>query len=422
MDDSRNQNAADSTKRLVDLCRRQRQGFSLEKTFYVSHEIFGIDCLAVFLRSWILAGHISQFQKGKGYFSYDFGNESFLITRDSNGVVRAFFNVCRHRGAVLCPSEEMGTSTTITCPYHSWVYSADGQLISARAMGDRFEAERYSLKPCSIHVMNGFIFVSPRPWTSFERVTEDIGPLFRLHKLQDTAICAHRKWTVNANWKLLIENFDECYHCAGLHPELCEVVAHAKPEALGDPESLRRLEADKLHWEATLRRDGLPVGLVDLPFEFDHWGARYPLRSGKKTFNTDDRLLAPLLGDFRSSDGGVTSFRLYPCSYLIAACDHCVMFQFSPIGPTTTEIKLSWLVKSHLTSELGIDVERLTEFWSRVVEQDNAIVSLNQRGVDSSAYEPGPYGEVEDYCDRFDRWYINKLLLWAQNAEVPISD
>jgi phenylpropionate dioxygenase-like ring-hydroxylating dioxygenase large terminal subunit len=394
---------------LDELIANHHAGFTLPRPFYCDREIFDAEISRVFLRNWLLAGHISQLPAVGSYLLYDFAGESIILVRGKEGGIHALANVCRHRGSQIC-SEPLGRMDNFICPYHSWVYDLNGKLKSARAMPPGFDPAQYSLKSFQVRILDGLIFINPDSESpDFDRIIKDIFPLIRMHHLDQTMVCHTKVWTVSANWKLMIENFDECYHCKSIHPQYTAVMAHALPESQGLPEGLHLLESYIGRWEEQTARRNHPVGRLDLAADYAHWGGRYPLTQGLQSQTMDGGLVAPLLGEFQQSDGGITSFRVYPASYVIASCDYALMVQFIPLAVDRTRVRLSWLVRNDARPGIDFDVDKLTELWRVTTEQDNAVVERNQAGVSSVFYEPGAYSEVEDYCERFLNWYLKQL-------------
>jgi len=215
---------------------------------------------------------------------------------------------------------------------------------------------------------------------------------------------------------LLIENFDECYHCSTIHPEYSAIVAHATAESAASGPALEELKEIIREWEAEAKSGGFPVGWIETPPTSDHWSCRYPLRLGKKTLSVTGNLVAPFLGDFKDSDGGVSSFRLYPGSYIIAPCDYALTVQFLPANELFTDVCLTWFVNSSARSDHDFSVDDITALWTITTEQDNRIVELQQKGINSQAYVPGPYAPTEEYCEHFLKWYSLRLFSFISNS------
>jgi Rieske 2Fe-2S family protein len=390
------------------LLSAHRPGYTLPQPFYCSEGVFDTEIEDIFLRHWLLAGHTSQLPVSGGYFRFDFGRESFVVTRSEDGRIHAFFNVCRHRGARLCP-EEHGHARALVCPYHAWAFGLDGRLNSARAMPDDFAREEFALLPCTVEVLQGLIFINPLGSADFARIRDATSPILQHHLLEETRVAATTSWQVRANWKLLVENFEECYHCGANHPEYSAVAGHARPESTGSPQQLQTYYDYVAEWERQSSELGYPTGMVEPSDGQPLYCGRVPLVSGAQSQSEGGRLVAPLLGRVERSDGGVTSLGLYPTSYVIVPCDYAVLVQFLPKSVEETAVRLTWLVRSDAQAEVDYSLERLTWLWRITTEQDNRLVELNQLGVESRGYSPGRYSLMEDQCERFVEWYVRQL-------------
>ena len=164
-------------------------------------------------------------QKKPGdYISYEIADESIIIVQGDDNKLRAFFNVCRHRGSRIC-LDKCGTVKRLVCPYHAWAYDLEGILVSARNMPDDFDSSKYGLHHCQVEILDGLIFIclANENTQDFEEIKHALLPYLKPYQLQRTKVAHSKTYTVHANWKLAIENYIECYHCAHLHPEFTQV-------------------------------------------------------------------------------------------------------------------------------------------------------------------------------------------------------
>src|SRR5690606_19772942 len=212
----------------------QRPGFSLEQPFYCSEDFFRLDMDCVLSRKWLLVDHVSRIPNPGDYFLFEIGSESIIVVRTAEGRVNAFFNVCRHRGSRICLDAE-GNRRTLSCPYHAWVYNLDGSLRTARLMPEGFDASTYNLHPCHVRVYHGLIFLclSPGDPPDFDALYGGFARTLDFHGFADAKVAVRRNYPNAANWKLVVENFIECYHCAPAHREYCEVHPADQLLALG---------------------------------------------------------------------------------------------------------------------------------------------------------------------------------------------
>jgi Rieske 2Fe-2S family protein len=403
----------------ADLAARIRNhppGHALTRDFYTDPAIFEHDMERMLLRHWFCAGHVSSIPRAGDYLLVDLGPESVIIVRNSAGEVRALLNVCRHRGSRLCAGRTgKAQSARLTCPYHAWTYDLDGNLLAARQMPDAFRREDFSLKSLPVRLMEGLIF------TTFAKDPLDLGAaadaLARSAGVHGwaTAKVAHREmYSIRANWKLAIENYMECYHCAPAHPEFSKRHVLARPAELN------------VELELAGRKRAEALGIV-VP-DIDQYGCaartgresvavmRSALHDGVVSATDDGRSVARLMGAFSASDGNSTYFDIGPISHFLAYPDHGVIYQFIPRGVDQTDMEVIWLVHQDAVEGVDYDVGRLTWLWKTTSAEDKKIVEMNQAGVNSRFFEPGPYSLQETYAARFVDWYLHEL-----SAETPAT-
>jgi phenylpropionate dioxygenase-like ring-hydroxylating dioxygenase large terminal subunit len=211
-----------------------KPGFTLSQPFYTDPGIFQNDLPAIFSRQWLLVDHESRIEKKGQYFLFNIGQESIIIIRENKSAVNVFYNVCRHRGSRLC-LEAQGKENALVCPYHAWTYGLDGKLKMARTMPADFEPIEYPLKRCHVRVYQGLIFINlslDNP-PDFDLLYQNFSPFLAQQGTGKAKIAVRRTYPNQANWKLVVENFIECYHCTPAHPEYCSVHSEDKLLAFG---------------------------------------------------------------------------------------------------------------------------------------------------------------------------------------------
>jgi Rieske 2Fe-2S family protein len=196
---------------------------TLPQTYYTSQEIFRREMDSIFSHRWLFAGHISRLARPGDFFLFEIDRESLILLRDAQSEVRGFYNVCRHRGARVCSASQGQFSHAIQCPYHAWTYGLDGRLIGAPIMNEvaDFDRRDYPLRPVAVRVWEGLIFVNlaARP-ESFEEAFSPLIGKFDSWQIADLRPVHQTVYEVEANWKLLFQNYSECYHCPTVHPTL----------------------------------------------------------------------------------------------------------------------------------------------------------------------------------------------------------
>lgn len=215
-----------SSQLMQRLAAETRIGHSFEQAFYTSEAVFKADFEQVIARKWIVAGHVSRVPNRGDYFLFRIGAEQIIVIREDAESVRAFFNVCRHRGSTICAADS-GNAPRLVCPYHAWTFGLDGRLLAARLMPDDFDKAENGLFACHVRVFHGLIFInlSEGEPDDFDATFGDMGPILDYHGIADARIAHAGSYPTDANWKLVVENFFECYHCVPSHPEFCSMHA-----------------------------------------------------------------------------------------------------------------------------------------------------------------------------------------------------
>ena len=384
----------------------RRPGYSLERMLYTSAEVHEADLRRIFFKNWLFAGHISRIPNRGDYFTAELGDESIIVIRGEQGEVHGLLNVCRHRGSRICTRPE-GTARTLVCPYHQWAYATDGRLLKARLM-DGLDAESHGLHKVHLQVLAGLIFIcladTPPEFEGFRRAME---PRLRHHGLESAKICKIARYELKANWKLVIENSRECYHCGGAHPQYCKAVGFAA--AIGS-EQMAMQEA-AITEEQKARLKGLGLETEEVPFLPESWYhyRRFSLRPGAVTESVDGKPVAPLMGNLPDWETGAFAIVTLPSLLLEANSDYVMALSIVPLGAQLTRAEVTWLVRDGARECVDYDVERVTEFWRLTSEQDWRLCEDNQLGVISSRYEPGPYGSHERGVEHFAQWYVRQM-------------
>jgi len=395
-----------SMDQIAALIERQPKGSPLLQEFYSDPEIFRRDIDRIHLRHWLCVGHVSRIANKGDWFRFDIAEESIIVARGRDDEVRALVNVCRHRGSRVC-YEESGNARMLTCPYHAWTYDLTGRLRSAPRMGENFDASPHALSEIHVRVLEGLIFVcfaeDPPGLEEAERVLRNSVGRYGWAN----ARVAHRQtYSVDANWKLATENYQECYHCSPAHPEFSRWHATEKPDA--EVAELRAEAAERARAMGIEVPDieGWPFGAPGQEMADCSYDATYP---GAVTGSEDGQSVAPLMGDFSDYDGGFSYADVGPASFYLAYPDHGMVYLFIPRTAQKTDMEIIWLVNDGARE--GVDYERakLTWLWDVTSVADKLIIDQNQQGVNSRYYRPGPYGPMESQTRSFSEWYLKQL-------------
>ncbi|WP_454685380.1 aromatic ring-hydroxylating oxygenase subunit alpha [Ancylobacter moscoviensis] len=398
------------------LLAERRDGFSLPQGFYVDPAMHEADIKAVFEADWLFACNVCEIKQPGDFLTLEVGPNPVVILRDRDGEVRAFHNTCRHRGSRIC-GKEKGRATRLVCPYHQWVYELDGRLINARQMPPDFDRDGYGLKPVHVEVICGMVYIclAETP-PDISRFRAAVTPYIKPHMPDRTKVAFEMTLIEDANWKLVIENNRECYHCAGNHPELLVTLVEF---VLPDDEQGRKFQ--DLLARKTSRWDqlGLPHRPAEGGQEFRC--IRLPFHEGMLSFTMDGGPACnKLLGDFTEPDlGSVRMFRV-PNNWNHFLSDHIIHFRILPLSHDRTALRTTWLVHEDAVEGVDYDVERLTQVWIATNAEDAELAAVNHRGIRSMAYEPGPYAPSEFMIRNFLGWYAAKMESFA-NPHAPMQ-
>lgn len=356
---------------------------SLTRERYVSDEAFADDMDTLFSRSWLYAGHVSQIPAPGDYLLFELGDESVIVVRGEEGRIHAHFNVCRHRGSRICDAPS-GSTRRLVCPYHQWVYALDGRLTGAPRMDATFDPSAHGLRPVGVVTWHGSVFVNlfGEDTPPVDELLADREADVRRYRLQDAKVARTIVYDVAANWKLIMENELECYHCSVSHRELCRV--------------------------------------IDLEGFLRSGGHEARLRPGMRSLTTDGELVSRrLLGVFGEGapldDPHATDWcgwSVFPGTFAIVFPDHEIVFAFAPVAPLRTRVTCQWLVAGDAVEGVDYDADRVAELWDVTNRQDWELCERNQRGVLSRTYVPGPHSlDGEAGIQRFLTQYREALAL-----------
>jgi phenylpropionate dioxygenase-like ring-hydroxylating dioxygenase large terminal subunit len=386
---------------LSGLIDRQPPGFSLARPFYLSDDIFRAEWERIWRTDWLFAGTTAAIPKPGDYFTYTLREESVIVIRGDRGEVFAHHNSCRHRGSLVCLNEA-GSAPKLMCPYHQWVYDKDGRLLRARLMPDDLDKSRYGLRPVQVRVVEGFVFVSLSDSPpDFAPLAAAFAPFLKPFRVDEAKVAFRKRYVLRTNWKLVAENFHECYHCGPAHPEYCNAVLGANLRESPEAE----WNARKVEWE----KRGLPTKTVRSLGDSFHSCIRYPLRPGVVSYSLDGKAVSRPMGGHADHDAGVIGLVAYPNLWLDAVSDYMWTMRLTPTGPSETVLDLAWLVDGAAEEGVDYELDRLVEFWRITGEQDWRLCENNFRGVESRSYEPGPYAPAEVDLVRFVEWYLGRM-------------
>ena len=416
-----------SRDRLLDLLDSRLPGRSLPGACYTDADLHELDLRLLWHRQWVFVGSVAEIPEAGDYLTVELGVVSVIVLRDDDEEVRAFRNVCRHRGARLL-TEARGTVGNLVCGYHHWTYGTDGRLLHAPQLTPSAQGGPdpacLSLRAVHVREVGGLLFIclAPEPPTgadggdAMDAMADVVAPYLAPHRLDRAKVAAQVDLVEHGNWKLTMENNRECYHCDG-HPELLRTFFPTW--GLRDdqiPPRLRpahaRLKAAEVDLAGACAVRSLPTDLVedlvDPPIGFRI--QREPLDGAGESFSLDGtRLVQRLMGDLDEARLGRATFHAQPNVWVHALADHVVTFSALPVAPDRTLVRTTWLVHADAVEGVDYDVDALTAVWRHTNAEDAEFVGLTQAGVADPAYEPGPYSEAESNVDAFVTWYCDRM-------------
>lgn len=344
--------------------------------FYTSRDWYEKDLDKIFYKQWLFVGHGTQLVNTGDFITYSVGTESVIITRQKDGSLKAYHNICRHRGTRVCNEETGNVKRSFVCPYHAWSYGLDGKLIGAPKMPNDFDKSEYGLKQVWVEEFFTLIFVNfsaERPEPVAERFNDvDLSQW----KTQDSKVIADVTYDIEANWKLVSENFIECYHCTLVHPELCVVY---------DPQD--SVVGERLNESAPAE---LPPA-TDMYHEFSIEGF---LREGRKSLSMDGEFAVKrLMGDADNPPMYSGALYAFPNFDIGLVPDYLLTQSWIPTGPTSTRFRNTWSVHKDAVEGVDYDLEEVKALMDITAREDLDVCAL-QDVVASRAYEPGPYHPV----------------------------
>jgi len=350
--------------------------------YYTSAAILAEESDRIFARSWNCVGRASALAAPGEYVLRTIAGESIIILRDRAGGLRAFFNVCRHRGTRLCEATAGRFSETIQCPYHAWTYAIDGRLIGAPQMQgiEGFDKRDYPLHAAAVAEWEGFIFVNvaaePEPFE--ERFAPMLGRLARFGLGALTV--GHRvTYEVHANWKLIFQNYSECLHCPTIHPQLAAVL----PYQSGAND------------------------LTEGPFLGGYMEIVAPNESATMSGRACARFVHPALP--ADEQRRAYYYSLMPNMLLSIHPDYANYYIVTPVAADRSIVESEWMFNADSAGDPAFNPDDAIRFWDVTNRQDWHIVEQSQLGISSRRYAPGPYSPRESIPAAWDREYLRQL-------------
>jgi Rieske 2Fe-2S family protein len=363
--------------------------YTLPQRYYASEEVFRAEAEQLFYGRWFCVGRAEHIPNPGDYFLAQIVDESLIVVRgrgrgrSAGDEIRAFFNVCRHRGTRICTEQRGQFAGSIQCPYHAWTYGLDGRLVAARSMRDTpgFDRREYPLHSVALAEWEGFLFVNLAPEPEpFDVAFAPLIGKFNAWHMSGLRQAQRVEYDVRANWKMIIQNYSECYHCPVIHPALTQL----SPPTSG--------------------RNDMSAG----PF----LGGYMTLNETIGSMTVDGRTVRPPIGAVSGEDlSRIYYYSIFPNTLLSLHPDYVMAHVLWPLGPGRTKVVCEWYFDPQAMAQPGFDPGDAVEFWDMTNRQDWHVCELSQLGVGSRAYRPGPYADAEQLLHAFDTEYLRVMSL-----------
>lgn len=369
---------------------------TLPGRYYVDPGVHQLERERIFASMWTCAGRADDLPRPGSFVCTTVAGESILLTRDGDDTLRAFYNVCRHRGARLC-DEPRGERASVRCPYHAWTYGLDGRLLGAPMMPEltahAFDLELAALVAVELECWGGMIWLRLGGGTgsAADQLDREVaarlgdGSLLDRYRLDRLRTGRTIEYQVAANWKLVVENFMECSHCAAMHPELCRVVPGFRDGVGSFPSGSRGIE----------------------------------LAPDVEAFSLSGRRSRPRLAGLREEDARrVHGVVLLPNVLMLLVPDHVVLLVLSPETATRTRVRCDWLFDPDEAARLDFDPTDAVALFDAVNRQDWRVLELTQEAMGSRSWSGGFFAPSERHVRAFDDFVLTRLA-GASRGEGP---
>lgn len=361
---------------------------SLPAKFYYDAAHFDQEMKQVWARNWVYAGRANE-QAAMTVRRLTVAGQNLILVKDHAGAFSCFHNTCRHRGSELCQAQETKLkSKLISCPYHEWSYDLSGNLVRTPfvSVSADFKKEEHSLFRVHVRQWNGFVFVCLADEAPNFDQAPDLGTAALDNWPMEELVTGHiLVKEIACNWKIFWENYNECLHCPGIHPELCDTVPVYSRGYMAPNEDPSWTPGTPAHSSA--------------------------LKAGAKSWTMNGQPCGPEFSKLSPQQraNGHNFVTLLPTMYVVAHVDYVRAVSMRPVGPERTEIRAEWLFPVDTLNAPDFDLANVTQFATTVISQDSAACEMNQRGLRSSKFESGRLMPQEFDVYRFQQWVLAQL-------------
>ena len=361
--------------------------------YYFDAERYSAELEQIWYKNWVYVCRADRVSEPKVYRTFEIGSQSIIVLRDEHGELQAFHNTCRHRGSTLCVESQGSFETkSIVCPYHQWSYSLQGKLKGVPFIGSPEKLGKGEIKLYGVAVQEwgGCVFINlaeePQP---FEEALANELAILRNWPLDALSVGHVFEKTLDCNWKIFWENFQECYHCPGIHPELCDMVPLYTRAVTGSPYIL----------------DLQPKNNPNRP------PLEPKLKDGAQTWSMNGQITGEAFHTLTEEEKriGYSYFISLPNMFMAAHPDYILLVSLYPAGPETMLLRAEWLFPAATLEHPDFDLKNVTDFGTLVLEQDGSVCELNQKGLHSNRHQIGMLVPHELDVHLFLEWVRNQM-------------
>jgi Rieske 2Fe-2S family protein len=371
--------------RADDLARTRRPleaATMLPRAAFTDASVHAWELEGLFLGGWICVGHADQVRERGEYVMVELGGDSIFVIADDDGVPHAFRNTCRHRGARLVDAPE-GRLPRLQCPYHAWSYGFDGALRHAPFTDGLVDFDRscFGLHAVRCAVVEGLVLIDPSGAAGeAEDHVGDLAGLLARYRTGDLRRARRVTYDVAANWKAIAENYSECLHCPGVHPELNRLSHYLSGE--------------------TITGAGAWCG-----------GSMVLTAEDAETMAVEGGHGRPPIAGLGAEDlRSILYFLLFPNTLVSLHPDYVMLHTLWPRAANRTEVICDWFFEADTMASPAFDPSDAVDFWDQVNREDWHVCELAQKGMTSPAFSPGRYTEQEDDVHAFDVMVADRYL------------
>ena len=356
---------------------------SLPGKYFHDCEIYREEMERIFQHSWLCIGRTEDFPEAGSFTLREIGGENMVAVKGEDNQIRCFYNLCRHRGSILL-EENSGIVPSIKCPYHSWTYSLEGKLIGAPHTGNltQFDRDEYSLHAIRCETWGGFVFVNldeqaPPVTEHLRRLVQKCGDL----PLDQLKRGGRVEYDVAANWKIICENYSECYHCPTIHPELNKITYY-------------RTSHNYAFLMDEAAKGSISGGWMELSNDAD---------SMTLTGKTRRK---PIKGMTEVDQRRIYYFLVFPSMFFSLHRDYLLVHTVQPQDAAHSKVICEWYFEPETMSNPEFDPTDAIKMWDMINKQDWHVCELTQKGVESKAFIPGRYISLEETVHDFDEYFL----------------